>query len=126
MVDLASQRTAIATALAGISGLRVDAEGLWPDRTNLPAANIRPGDNAAPMNLTFTTWAESYEVVVVHSLAGGLARGQRGLDALYDDVVAALAANLAGLCNISRQAYGGIEVDGAEFLGFVLRLEMLG
>lgn len=127
MPALDTQRAAIASALAAVSGLRVDAEGLWPDRTNLPAAHVAPSETASPMNLTMTTWEESYEVTVLVSLAAGLARGQRGLDDLYNSVLPALVDGLAGsLMQIARQSYGVLEVDGAEFLGFVLRLEMIG
>ncbi len=127
MPDLDTQRAAIATALATVSGLRVDAAGLWPDRTNLPAAHVAPSDAASPMSLTMGTWTEAYEVTVLVSLAAGLSRGQRALDDLYDGVVTALVDGLAGsLMQIARQSYGVLEVDGAEFLGFVLRLEMIG
>lgn len=127
MVDIGAQRAAIATALATVSGLRVDAEGLWPDRTNLPAAHVAPSETASPMNITMTTWEESYEVTVLVSLAGGLVRGQRALDDLYGSVLSALSDGLAGsLMQMVRQSYGVLEVDGAEFLGFVLRLEMIG
>ena len=69
MPDIGSQRAAIATALAGVTGLRVDAEGLWPDRTNLPAAQIVPADTSSPMNLTMTAWDEAYDLTVLVSLA---------------------------------------------------------
>lgn len=127
MPALDTQRAAIATALATVSGLRVDAEGLWPDRTNLPAGHVAPSETASPMDLTMGTWAEQYEITVLVSLAAGLSRGQRALDDLYDSVIAALVSGLAGsLMSIARQSYGVLEVDGAEFLGFVLRLEMIG
>lgn len=127
MPALDTQRAAIATALAAVSGLRVDAEGLWPDRTNLPAGHVAPADTASPMNLTLTTWERAYEVTVLVSLAAGLSRGQRALDDFYDGVLTALVDGLAGsLMSIVQQSYGVLEVDGAEFLGFVLRLEMIG
>lgn len=125
MPALDTQRAAIATALATVTGLRVDAEGLWPDRTNLPAAHVRPADANTPLNLTLTEWFEAYEVVVLTSLAGGIQRGQRALDDLYNAVVAA-CVDIAAVLNVTRQAYGVIEVDGAECTGFVLRLEMIG
>ena len=127
MPDIGSQRAAIATALAGVTGLRVDAEGLWPDRTNLPSAQIVPADTSSPMNLTMTAWDEAYDLTVLVTLAAGLTRGQRALDDFYDSVITALVDNLAGpLKSVGRQSYGVLEVDGAEFLGFVLRLEMIG
>lgn len=124
MVDIAAQRAAIATALATVSGLRVDAEGLWPDRANLPAALIRPADQNTPLNLTLTEWFEAYEVVVVTSIAGGMTRGQRALDDLYADVIDAVNG-VAAVTNITRQAYSVIEVDNVECTGFVLRLETI-
>lgn len=125
MPDLDTQRAAIASALSGIPGLRVDAEGLWPDRALVPVACIRPADANVPLNLTLTEWFEAYEVVVVTSVAGGLQRGQRALDDFYDLVVPA-CVSIAAVLNVTRQAYGVIEVDGVECTGFVLRLEMIG
>jgi hypothetical protein len=114
MADQGAQRAAIATALATVTGLRVDAEGLWPDRTNLPAGHVAPADTASPMNLTLTTWEKPYEVTVLVSLAGGLSRGQRALDDLYDGVLTALVDGLAGsLMSIVQQSYGMLQGGGS-------------
>lgn len=125
MPALDTQRAAIASALAAVSGLRVNSEGLLPDRTNLPSAHIQPADANVPMNLTLTEWIEAYEVVVLTSIAGGIERGQRSLDDLYNLVVPA-CVGIAAVQNVTRQAYGFIAIDGMECTGFVLRLEMIG
>lgn len=124
MVSLASRRQEIATALSGISGLRVDPEGLWTDRTNLPTALIRPADDAE--QATFDgMWSSRFEITLAVSAAGGLARGQRSLDELHDAVIGALNDSLPACGTIRRQAYGVLEIDGTEVFGAVFRVEYL-
>lgn len=129
MADLGAQRQSIAAALQTVPELaaRVHSEGLWPTRTNLPAAAVWPADDNGPLNLDLSNWYEHFEVVVAVSLAGGQERAQRGLDSFHDEVMAALVVDLADtLLSVRRQSYGRIEIDAVDYLGFVLRLEMIG
>lgn len=126
MVDIAALRTEIATALAGVSGLRgIQAEGLTPDRMNLPTFTVRPDDYSAPMNLTLTEFYEFFEFALIHSKRGGNVRAQRSLDALYSDVVEALVSGCPNLLTLERRGYGDLEVQGVPVLGAILRLEMI-
>lgn len=126
MPDLDGQRQTIATVLATVSGLRVDSEGLWPDAANLPGALVKPAADSSPMSIDMSSWYEAYEVTVLTQMST-LVRGQRTLDDFYDAVVAALISGLAGtLLNLRRAEYGVLEVDGNEYTGFTLRLEMIG
>lgn len=126
MADLAAARAAIATALAGVAGLRgVQSEGLTPDQMNLPTCTLRPDDYSTPMNLTMSEFYEHFELVLIHSKRGGNVRAQRGLDDLYSDVVAALAAPSTPVLNIERRGYGDLEVQGVLVLGAILRLEVI-
>lgn len=124
MASLAAVRTAVATALSGISGLRVESDGVWPDRVNLPAALVRP-DDSEPMTLDWSTRREGLELVVAVDARGGMKRAETSLDAFYDSVYTALTANMAGLMSLRRTTYGVVEIDGAEYLGFTLRLEVI-
>jgi hypothetical protein len=125
MVSLASRRQEIATALSGISGLRVESDGIWPDRTNLPAALVRPDNDSEPMVLDMSARYERFELVVAVASTSGLKRGQAALDVFYDSVWWALVANLGGMTDVRRTSYGVVEIDGAEYLGFTLRLEVI-
>lgn len=125
MPSLSTVRTAIATALSGISGLHVDPAGLAFDRTNLPAALIEPADDAEPATFGGTVRLEHVDVIVAVSLRPGTARAQEALDALHDAALAALEAGLPALLSARRQSYGVLEVDGLEVMGAVLRLELL-
>ena len=64
MADVAAIREQIAAALDTISGLRVHADGLWPDTVNPPAACIKP-TTSTPATLDWSTMLERFEVVVV-------------------------------------------------------------
>lgn len=126
MVDIAALRTEVATALANVDGLRsVQAEGLTPDRMNLPTFTLRPDDFSAPMNITLTEFYEHFEFVLIHSKRGGNVRAQRGLDELYSDVVEALVSGCPNLLTVERRGYGDLEVQGVPVLGAILRLEMI-
>jgi len=126
VTDLASRREEIATVLNAVNGLRpVQDEGLMPDKLNLPTCIVTVADDAQPMNLTLTEFAEHFEVVLVHSLRGGKTRSERSLAALYADVVEALVSDLDWLVSIQRQGYGVIEMYGVDVLGAILRLEVI-
>lgn len=126
MPNLGTLRASVATALDTVTGLRVPADGLWPEAVNLPAGLVRAADDAAPMVLDGSVWEEALEVTVLVSLAGGLTRSQQALDGYYDGVRTALVAQLGHkIVALRRQAYGVLEIDGIEYLGIVLRLEMI-
>lgn len=125
MPNVTATRTAIATALNAVTGLRpVQAEGLRPDKLNLPTCIVAMSDDAQPMNLTLTEWLDHVDVILIHSLRGGITRGDRGLSELYDDVVTALVG-VAGVVDINRQGYGDLDVDGVEAIGAILRVEVI-
>lgn len=126
MPNVASHRTAIATALNTVTGLRpVQSEGLRPDKLHLPTCMVVMADDAAPMNLTLTDFLDHVDVILIYSLRGGITRGDRGLSDLYDDVVTALVSGVVGLTNITRRGYGELEVQGVDTIGAILRLEVI-
>lgn len=125
MVNLAARRQEVAAALDAVTGLRqVQSEGLAPDKLNLPTCVVVVADTATPMNLTLTETYEHLDVVLIHSLKGGITRSQRSLDDLYADVYGALV-DIPSLLSIERRGYGVIEVLGVEVLGAILRLEVI-
>lgn len=124
MASLAARRKEIADALADIPGLRLSAEGLWLDRANLPAVEIRPSDDSEQASFD-GLWRQGFEVTVAVAASGGLERGQRALDELHDSVLTALGANLPAGVAIRRQAYGVLDLDGLEVLGTIFRVEYL-
>lgn len=131
MPSIAARRQEIATALAGVSGLRpVQSEGLAPDKLNLPTCIVVMSDagsaaDSRAMNLALTEFYESIDVILIHSLRGGVSRAQRSLDALYDDVHEALVTNVDSLVDIERRGYGLLDVQGVEVLGAILKLEVI-
>src|SRR5688500_2988888 len=118
-------RTAIATALNAVTGLRpVQAEGLRPDKLNLPTCVVELDNDAQPMNLTMSDWYDHVMVALIVSLKGGVTRSERSLGVLYGDVVEALVG-VASVLNVERQGYGEIEVQGVEAIGAIFRLEVI-
>lgn len=126
MANLAARRLEVATALAGVTGLReVPADGVTPDRMNLPTYTLRPDDYSTPMTLDLSVYDEYFELVLIHSKRGGNARAQRSLDDMYGDVVAALISGCPNLLTYERRGYGDLDVQGVPVLGAILRLEMI-
>jgi hypothetical protein len=121
VVSLATARATLAAALSTVSGLRVETDGVWPDRANLPAALIRPDDDAEQVSLD-GLWLERFEIALAVSSAGGLARGQRALDELHDAAILAILASLPACESIRRRSYGALEIDGVEVMGVILAI----
>ena len=130
MADVAAVREQIAAALGTISGLRVHADGLWPDTVNPPAACIKPTTNA-PAVLDWSTLYERFEVVLVVRGGGPYESAQKALDVYLAStgalsVQAALQAGLGtALNNLSRREYGVFEIGGVLLAGAAWDLEVI-
>lgn len=130
MADVAAIREQIAAALDTISGLRVHADGLWPDTVNPPAACIKP-TTSEPATLDWSTMLERFEVVVVVRGGGPYESAQKALDPYCastgaSSVQAALMAGLGATLNsLSRREYGVFEIGGAFLAGAAWDLEVI-
>ena len=130
MADVAAIREQIGTALATISGLRVHADGLWPDTVNPPAACIKP-TTSEPLVMDWSTMRERFEVVVVVRGGGPYESAQKALDPYCassgaQSVQAALMAGLgAALNSLTRREYGVFEIGGAFLAGAAWDLEVI-
>ena len=135
MASLSAIRAGLAARFATISTLR-NSYVRWPDQIVAPCAIVMPRD---------ATWREAlagaptfvFEVTLLAApwADRGLPRAQTALDAYLDDtgtdsVHAALRGDvtLGGVAHTSDLAgftnYGAVEVNGAEYLGCVLTVNV--
>lgn len=132
MTLIASLRDGLKARLATISGLR--AHDTWPGQVNPPAALVRPVSWAWE-TMDSTTKRYQLEVIVVVQI-GNLGSAQDKLDAYASDegtasVEAALLVDgtLGGVADdilqVGMRDYGTVEVNGVEYLGFVLDVALI-
>ena len=135
MASLSAIRAGRAARYATNTALR-NSYTTWPDQVNTPCSIVMPREgtwrealHGAPtfvfdVTLLAATWADR-----------GLPRAQESLDAYLDDtgsqsVHAALRADVtlggtAHTCDLAGfTSYGPIEVNGAEFIGCVLTVNV--
>lgn len=130
MADLTTLRTSLAAVWASIPGLRVHPKGLWPDSINPPALLLKPS-RRRPQVLDRSTQAYEFDLILAAQLAT-MAAAQTVIDPYVSDsgaqsIEATLFASALGssvlACDLEQ--YGGIKVNGIDYLGAQWRLEVL-
>lgn len=130
MASLTATLATIATGLDTISGLRVHADGLWPDVVNPPAALVKPNGND-PLVLDESIVTESIEVVVVVQGGGPYTSAQKALlpycaNSGSASVPAALRTALgSALVSLKRREYGTFEIGDVVLAGAAWDLEVI-
>lgn len=130
MADLEATLATIAAGLDTIAGLRVHADGLWPDAVNPPAALIEP-TTSEPLTLDESSLVEHIRVIVVVRGGGPYVSAQKALlpycaNTGASSVRAALRTALGGaLISANRREYGVFEIGEARMAGAAWDLEVI-
>lgn len=127
--DFGTLATAIATAVA-TTGLRMPADGSYPDQITPPCALLTPTDDEG-LNLDDTNTLETFELLVAVQAGGSMRAAMAALHPYLSrtgaqSVRLALRTGLGGnLIRVTRRQVGRFDVDGTIVVGARFELEVI-
>lgn len=135
VADLSAIRSGLAARLATLTSLRA-AHATWPDQVTTPCAIVMPRSGNWRLALAgVPTFSFEVTLLVAPLQQRGLKRAQDELDAYLDDtgagsVHAAIRGDVTlggtvSTCDVTGFTdYGGLEVNGVEYLGVKIEVEV--